>query len=97
MPYVESDVGKLLLTGKGDESQVVGVVVEAEVEVVEAVEVVGVAGVEKVVGVRTLFFRGNMYRGSMLWRSVLRGELVKGLMEVITVVEFAVVVSGERH
>ena len=48
LPYVESDVGEFLLTGKGDETQVVGVVVE--VEVVEAVEVVGVAGVEKVVG-----------------------------------------------
>ena len=67
LPYVESDVGEFLLIGKGDESQVVGVVVEAAVEVVEAVEVVGVAGVEKVVGVRTLFFRGGgMYRGSML-------------------------------
>ena len=72
LPYVESDVGEFLLIGKGDETQVVGVVVEVEVEVVEAVEVVGVAGVEKVVGGESI-----VYQGEHVVEIGIEGEVVK--------------------
>ena len=56
---------------------------------------VGVARVEKVVGVRTLFSGGTCIGGACCGDRYWGG--VKELMEVMTVVDFAEVVSWEKH